>query len=101
MDRWFLLFDYLYQKLTLLELFEKNFQYYLNLIKIFYKTYLNNFLNKKIFKKMKPDLIFYLASNADVRSSFDHPEIIQNNNNCTLNLLEACRINGVKLNCNQ
>jgi len=54
---------------------------------------LNNF--KKVFnsiKKIKPDVIFHLASNADVKKSFDYPmEIINNNNNCTLNLLEAVR----------
>ena len=44
------------------------------------------------FGKNKPDLIYHFASNADVRKSFDHPkEIILNNNNITLNLLEAIR----------
>ena len=96
------LFDYLYQKkLNTFGTFrsKKNFQYLSKFNKkYFIKLDLNNFLKtKKILKKMKPDLIFHLASNADVRSSFDHPrEIIQNNNNCTLNLLEACRINGSK-----
>ena len=63
-----------------------------------FKLDLNNFIRtKKILKKIKPDLIFHLASNADVRKSFDQPrEIILNNNNCTLNLLEALRI--TKLN---
>ena len=54
---------------------------------------LNNFkkLKQKI-KIIKPDVIFHLASNADVRASFDNPrEIILNNNNCTLNLLETIR----------
>ena len=58
------------------------------------KCDLNNFqsLKKKI-NLIKPDVIFHLASNADVRLSFDKPkEIIQNNNNCTLNLLEAIRV---------
>ena len=57
------------------------------------KLDLNNFLKtKKVLKRLKPDLIFHLASNADVRQSFDQPrEIIINNNNCTLNLLEAIR----------
>tara|TARA_Y100000590_G_scaffold450239_1_gene589591 strand:- start:847 stop:1800 length:954 start_codon:yes stop_codon:yes gene_type:complete len=59
-----------------------------------FKLDLNNFTRtKKVLKKIKPDLIFHLASNADVRKSFDQPrEIILNNNNCTLNLLEALRI---------
>ena len=54
---------------------------------------LNNY-NKilQTIKKIKPDVIFHLASNADVKKSFDYPrEIINNNNNCTLNLLEAIR----------
>lgn len=54
---------------------------------------LNNY--KKVLhliKIIKPDVIFHLASNADVKKSFDYPrEIINNNNNCTLNLLEAIR----------
>ena len=54
---------------------------------------LNNY--KKVLqsiKKVRPDVIFHLASNADVKKSFDYPrEIINNNNNCTLNLLEAIR----------
>ena len=48
-------------------------------------------LQSKI-KKIKPDLIFHIASNADVRGSFDFPLEISNNNNAiTVNLLEACR----------
>lgn len=59
----------------------------------FYKVDLNNFqITKNKLKKIKPDVIFHLASNADVRGSFDKPkEIVSNNNNITLNLLEAIR----------
>lgn len=47
---------------------------------------------KEYLKKNKPDLIYHFASNADVRKSFDTPRsIILNNNNITLNLLEAIR----------
>ena len=47
---------------------------------------------KNIIKKIKPDLIFHFASNADVRNSFDKPvEFCKNNNDITLNLLEATR----------
>ena len=47
---------------------------------------------KKILNKIRPDLIFHIASNADVRGSFDRPkETIENNNSITLNLLEAVR----------
>lgn len=57
------------------------------------KCDLNNFKKlKEKLKTIKPDVIFHLASNADVRASFDKPrQIILNNNNCTLNLLEAVR----------
>lgn len=52
---------------------------------------------KKYLKDTKPDLIYHLASDADVRKSFDFPlNVILNNNNITLNLLEAVRQN--KLN---
>ncbi len=54
---------------------------------------LNNFSKlDKLIKKIKPDLVYHLASNADVRLSFDQPEkIIYNNNNITLNLLHSLR----------
>ena len=52
---------------------------------------------QKIIKKIKPDLIFHLASSANVRESFDFPKkTIENNNLITLNLLEIIRLN--KLN---
>ncbi|MDC2978432.1 GDP-mannose 4,6-dehydratase [Pelagibacteraceae bacterium] len=58
-----------------------------------YNCDLNNISKlKKLLQKIKPDLIYHLASNADVRKSFDEPyEIINNNNLCTLNLLEVIR----------
>jgi GDP-4-dehydro-6-deoxy-D-mannose reductase len=47
----------------------------------------------KTFLQIKPDIIFHLASNADVRKSFYYPyKIIKDNNICTLNLLEAARV---------
>lgn len=43
-------------------------------------------------KKIRPDLIFHLASNADVRGSFDEPLLhAKNNIPITANLLEALR----------
>ena len=59
-----------------------------------YKCDLNDFSKLKILiNKVKPDLIYHLASNADVRLSFDEPyKIISNNNLSTLNLLEVVRI---------
>jgi len=48
-------------------------------------------------KYIKPDVIFHLASNADVRGSFDCPtKYAYNNNLLTVNLLESVR----KSNCN-
>ena len=49
-----------------------------------------------IVKKIKPQIIFHLASHANVRSSFDNPSAVINNNIfCTLNLLEAVKITKV------
>lgn len=64
----------------------------------FYKLDLQNYSQtKKLINKIKPDLIFHLASNADVRGSFDIPKkIIENNNSVTLNLLEAVRTSKIK-----
>ena len=52
-------------------------------------------LKKKI-KSAKPQIIFHLASNADVRKSFFFPyNIVQQNNVCTLTLLEAVRLSKI------
>tara|TARA_B100000989_G_scaffold72938_2_gene51236 strand:- start:1626 stop:2585 length:960 start_codon:yes stop_codon:yes gene_type:complete len=66
-------------------------------VKIF-KCDLNKYENlKKKLKIINPDVIFHLASMADVRKSFDEPkEIIENNNQITLNLLEAVRKLNIK-----
>lgn len=58
-----------------------------------FKLDLKNYQNvKNKLKKIKPDLIFHLASNADVRGSFDKPiKHTENNNIITVNLLEAIR----------
>ena len=59
----------------------------------FYKVDLKNFsLLKKLIIYIKPDLVFHMASNANVRESFDSPvECTNNNNLITVNLLEAVR----------
>ena len=64
----------------------------------FIKVDLNNYLKvKKILKKIRPDLIYNFATDADVRRSFDIPKkIIQNNYNSTLNILESIRTCGLK-----
>ena len=47
----------------------------------------------KIINKIKPDAIFHLASNANVRASFDNPiSVIENNVKSTVNLLESIRM---------
>lgn len=52
---------------------------------------------KKYLKKVKPDIIYHLASNADVLSSFSKPyQITKNNILITLNLLEAFRLAKIK-----
>jgi GDP-4-dehydro-6-deoxy-D-mannose reductase len=51
---------------------------------------------KKNLVKIKPDLVYHLASNADVRKSFDEPmKIIDNNYKITVNLLEALRVSNI------
>lgn len=54
---------------------------------------MNNFMDvQNNLKKVNPDVIFHIASDADVRKSFDEPlKFINNNNHITLNLLEAIR----------
>ena len=60
----------------------------------FHKLDLQNFNSvKKLIMKTKPQVIFHIASYADVRGSFDNPhKIIKNNSNLTLNLLESVRL---------
>lgn len=57
------------------------------------KLDLTNYKKTKYFLgKLRPDVIFHFASNADVRSSFDNPiNFSENNNSITINLLEAVR----------
>ena len=62
-------------------------------IKLFKGDLCNFEKTEKIIKKIKPDLIFHLASTSNVRESFDLPKkTIENNNAITLNLLEIIRI---------
>tara|TARA_Y100000741_G_scaffold363493_2_gene351841 strand:- start:1560 stop:2522 length:963 start_codon:yes stop_codon:yes gene_type:complete len=52
----------------------------------------NQIRTQKIIKKIQPDLIFHLASSANVRKSFDTPYTFINNNiDITINLLESIR----------
>ena len=47
----------------------------------------------RLFEKERPDIIFHIASIANVRNSFDNPPVVINNNiSITLNLLESVRL---------
>jgi|TARA_Y100000294_G_scaffold177047_1_gene201217 GDP-mannose 4,6-dehydratase len=66
-------------------------------IELFKVDLCNFYKTQKIINKINPDLIFHLASSANVRESFDFPKkIIENNNTITLNLLEIVRKNKIK-----
>ena len=61
-------------------------------LKLFKLDLKNYNKTQKILHKVRPDAIFHLASNADVRDSFDNPlKFADNNNSITLNLLESIR----------
>ena len=65
-------------------------------IKLFKADLCNFIRTQKIIKKINPDLIFHLASTANVRESFNSPrKTIENNNTITLNLLEVVRVNKI------
>ena len=65
-------------------------------IKLFKGDLCNFNKTQKTITKINPDLIFHLASTANVRKSFDLPKkTIENNNAITLNLLEIIRINNI------
>jgi len=65
-------------------------------IKLFKADLCNFNKTQKIIKKINPDLIFHLASTANVRESFNLPKkTIENNNTVTLNLLEIIRTNKI------
>ena len=65
-------------------------------IKLFKGDLCNFNKTQKIIKKINPDLIFHLASTANVSESFNFPKkTIENNNTVTLNLLEVIRINKI------
>lgn len=47
----------------------------------------------RLFEELQPDIVFHIASMANVRKSFDSPhEVVTNNVNITLNLLESVRL---------
>jgi GDP-D-mannose dehydratase len=55
----------------------------------------------RLIEKEKPDIIFHIASIANVRESFDNPTtVVKNNINITLNLLEVIRLLKIKNNYN-
>jgi GDPmannose 4,6-dehydratase/GDP-4-dehydro-6-deoxy-D-mannose reductase len=71
------------------DMLKKKYDTKINLFKVDLTNYKYTY---KSLKKIKPDLIFHLASNADVRGSFDEPLLhAKNNTLITANLLEAVR----------
>ncbi len=80
----------LYRSKGFLELLSKKYPKKIKFSKLDLRNYKNL---KSVIKKIKPDVIFHLASNANVRESFDDPiKHAENNNIITINLLEALRI---------
>ena len=78
-----------YRNLGFSKFLKKKYKSKISLLKVD----LNNFnrLKKKI-SIIKPDVVFHLASNADVRNSFFEPlKFSKNNNMITANLLESLR----------
>ncbi len=72
------------------QILQKKYKKRIKFIKLDLKNY--NQVRSRL-KSTKPELIFHLASNADVRGSFDDPiEHAENNNIITINLLQACRV---------
>tara|TARA_Y100000992_G_scaffold287585_1_gene240507 strand:+ start:873 stop:1838 length:966 start_codon:yes stop_codon:yes gene_type:complete len=73
----------------------KNIKHIKNKNLITYKCNLTNYKKTlQIINKIKPSLVFHLASIADVKKSFLEPyKIIKNNCDITLNLFEAIRKN--------
>lgn len=70
-------------------LLKKKYGKKINFNRVDLTNYKNTYSN---LKKIKPDLIFHLASNADVRGSFDEPLLhTKNNTLITANLLESVR----------
>lgn len=90
----------LYRSLGYLNLLKKKYNKKIFFIKVDLRNYQKL---KNIIKKIKPDVIFHIASNADVRRSFDYPiECTHNNNTITSNLLESLRqlkLNPITLIC--
>tara|TARA_B100001123_G_C15299118_1_gene1020382 strand:+ start:464 stop:1483 length:1020 start_codon:yes stop_codon:yes gene_type:complete len=66
-------------------------------VKIF-ECDLNDFSSiYSVLKKTKPDIIFHLASFANVRASFDNPNLVLSNNiTGTCNLLESVKLLGMQ-----
>tara|TARA_B100002052_G_C15868331_1_gene593405 strand:+ start:408 stop:1379 length:972 start_codon:yes stop_codon:yes gene_type:complete len=78
-----------YRSKGYIELLKKKYKKKITFLKIDLLNYKK--LRNKI-RVIKPDVIFHLASNADVRDSFENPiKHTINNNLVTVNLLEAIR----------
>ncbi len=71
---------------------KKNIDHFKNKIKVF-ECDLNDFSSvQTVLKKCKPDIVFHMASYANVKASFITPStVLQNNINGTLTLFESIR----------
>ena len=80
-----------YRSSGYIKLLKKKHRNKINFLKIDLTSYEKTFNGLKI---SKPDLIFHLASNADVRGSFNEPLRLHTKNNTliTANLLEAVKV---------
>lgn len=72
---------------------ERNIQSIKNEIEIRYLDFTDAISVYRLLEEDRPDIIFHIASIANVRNSFDNPPVVINNNVAiTLNLLECVRL---------
>lgn len=70
---------------------------YLNPQAKFFKLDIRSSKIERVFKNFKPDFVFHLAAQIDVRISVDNPQLDTDINVLGgLNILEACRLHNVK-----
>lgn len=63
----------------------------------FYKSDINSNKLEKVFKETRPEIVFHLAAQSNVSVSLSNPIFDETNNiQGTINILEMCRIYGVK-----
>lgn len=71
----------------------RNIQFIKDRIDLHYLDLNDSLSVYRLVDDVRPDIIFHIASMANVRKSFDYPhDVITNNTNITLNLLECVRL---------